>query len=85
MTSATLHELFSPVEGEASSAPVRVARRRARGLRLSVLPSWPLLSQFGGGAAVLGGVYLQWGVAIALIVGGVAAAALGMLREGGKI
>lgn len=68
-----------------ATAPVKVARRRARGLRLSVLPSWPLLSQMGGGAAVLSGVYLLWGVAITLIVGGVVAVALGMLREGGKI
>lgn len=60
-------------------------RRRVRGLRLSTLPSAPLLAQIGGGAAALVGCYLEWGLAIALLVGGVAAAGLGALREGGKI
>jgi hypothetical protein len=71
--------LEAQIDGE------RPARRRVRGLRIKALPSWPLLSQVGGGAAVLGGVFLLWGVAVTLIVGGVAAIALGTLREGGKI
>lgn len=66
-------------------APIAQPRRRVRGIRVKALPSWPLLSQLGGGAAVLGGVFLLWGVAVTLIVGGVAAVALGALGEGGKI
>jgi hypothetical protein len=62
-----------------------VVRRKLKGLRLPVLPSWPLVAQVLGGAGVLGGVYLKLGLAITLIVGGVAAVAVGMLREGGKI
>lgn len=64
---------------------VAAKRRRVRGLRLTSVPSWPLLAQVGGGASVLSGVYLQWGVAVTLIVGGALAAGIGMLREGGKI
>lgn len=33
---------------------------------------------FGGGAAVVAGVYLLWGLAIALMVGGVSAAVAGL-------
>ena len=60
-------------------------RRRLRGLRLSALPSWPLAAQVLGAAGMLGGVYLKFGLAITLIVGGVVAVAVGMLREGGRI
>ncbi len=60
-------------------------RRRMRGLRLSVLPSLPLTAQVLGGVAALGGTYLKLGLSITLIVGGVAVAVLGMLREAGKI
>lgn len=64
---------------------VRPPRRRVRGLRMPVLPSGPLAAQVGGAAATLGGVYLAWGVAVTLIVGGVAAVVLGALREAGKV
>jgi hypothetical protein len=59
--------------------------RRARGLRVPVLPSGTLLAQLAGGVGMLAGVYLQWGMAITLIVGGVAVAVLGMLKEAGKV
>jgi hypothetical protein len=60
-------------------------RRRARGLSLPVLPSWPLVAQVLGGTAALCGVWLRFGVPVALIVGGVALVLVGMLREAGKI
>ena len=75
----------SPVPLTDSTVQLPLIRRQARGLRLAVVPSWPLVAQLLGGAALLGGVYLKFGLAITLIVGGVAAVALGMLREGGKI
>jgi hypothetical protein len=78
MSTATLEQML---EAPAAVAP----RRRVRGLQIRTLPSWPLLSQVGGGAAVLGGVFLLFGVAVTLIIGGAAAIALGALREGGKI
>jgi hypothetical protein len=85
MTSATLEEIFISSTPETTVASVRAPRRRLRGIRITAVPSWPLLAQVGGGAAVLSGVFLLWGVAITLIVGGVVAVALGTLREGGKI
>jgi hypothetical protein len=58
---------------------------RIRALRWPVLPTLPALSQLAGGASALVGVYLQWGWAVTLIVGGVASVALGALREAKKI
>jgi hypothetical protein len=75
------HPMADPPAEPALVAP----RRRVRGFQIRALPSVPLVAQLGGGAAALAGVYLAWGTAIALIVGGVAAVALGALREGGKI
>ena len=45
MTSATLDELFAhgPTTGEPAYAVPRMARRRVRGVRITALPSWPLL------------------------------------------
>lgn len=60
-------------------------RRRVRGLRMPVLPTGAWLAQVGGGAASLSGVYLQFGIAVTLIAGGVAAVVLGALREAGKV
>lgn len=82
MSTATLEEMLNAPTTEVTRVQ---PRRRVRGLRIKAVPSWPLLSQAGGGLAVLGGVFLLWGVAVTLIVGGVAAIALGTLREGGKI
>lgn len=65
--------------------PVVAKRTRVRGLRMPALPSWPLLAQLAGGASTLGGVYLAWGVAVTMIVGGIGAAAIGALREAGKV
>jgi hypothetical protein len=59
--------------------------RRVRGLRLPVLPSGTLLAQLAGGAAVLWGTYMTWGLGRTLIVGGIAAVVLGALKEAGKI
>lgn len=64
--------------------PVRT-KRRLRGLSLPVLPSWPLVAQVAGGGAALAGVWLRFGVPVALIVGGAALVLVGMLREAGKI
>lgn len=83
VTDASLEQLM--LENGEAYDPALQRRRRVRGLRIKTLPSWPLLSQTLGGAAVLGGVFLLWGVAVTLIVGGVAAITLGTLREGGKI
>ena len=69
-----------------TTEPIRgPKRRRARGLRLPILPSWPLVSQVGGAAMVLLGTYLRFGIAVTLIVGGVAAVILGVLRESDRI
>lgn len=65
--------------------PVVVPRRRLRGLRVPVLPSGPLLAQVGGSVAALGGVYMAWGLAVTLIIGGVAAVLVGALREAGRV
>jgi hypothetical protein len=62
-----------------------IAKPRIRGLRWPALPSNALLAQLAGGAAAEVGVYLQWGGPVALIVGGIATAVLGMLREAGKV
>lgn len=73
---------------EAMNAPTTahpVVRRRVRGLRITAVPSWPLLAQIGGAATTHLGVYLAWGLAATLILAGVSAVALGALREGGKI
>lgn len=59
-------------------------RVRLRAFRLPAVPA-TLLAQLGGGGAALAGVYMQWGVPVLLMVGGVAAAVLGMLREADKI
>jgi hypothetical protein len=72
-------------DGATQAVPIVKPRPRVRGLRMPALPSWPLLAQVAGGASALGGVYLEWGTAITLIVGGVLSAGLGMLREAGKI
>lgn len=68
-----------------ANAPT-VARPRVR-LRAFRLPAVPatLLAQLGGGGAALTGVYMQWGVAVLLMVGGVAATVLAALREADKI
>jgi hypothetical protein len=80
MTTATWD---APTETLAAVKPAK--RARVRGLRMPALPSWPLLAQLVGGASTLGGVYLQFGTGVTMIVGGLAATALGMLRESGKI
>jgi hypothetical protein len=59
--------------------------RRVRGLRFPVLPSGSWLAQVGGAAATLTGVTMLAGVAVALIVGGVASVVVGALREAGKV
>lgn len=59
-------------------------RTRIAPLRFPALPA-TLLVQLGGGASALAGVYLAWGLAAVLIVGGVATVVLGALREAGKI
>lgn len=62
----------------------RPARVRVRPLRFPTLPA-TLLVQLGGGGSALAGVYLAWGLAAVLIVGGVAATVLGALREAGRV
>lgn len=65
--------------------PPQPPRRQLYGLRFPVIPTWPLLAQVGGSAATLTGVYLAAGIAVTLIIGGVAAVVLGALREAGKV
>lgn len=60
-------------------------RRRVRGLRITAVPSWPLLAQVGGAGSTVLGTYLAWGLAATLILVGAGAVVLGALREGGKI
>lgn len=64
---------------------IRVQKRRIQGLSLPVVPSGSWLAQVGGGIAAGVGVYLQWGLAITLFIGGIAAVVLGMLKEADKI
>lgn len=92
MTAATKTAQINTVEANAMWTPELVEhedlplrRRRIRGLRLTAVPSGSLVAQVAGGAAVLYGVYGQWGVHVAAIVAGVGAALLGALREAGKI
>lgn len=59
-------------------------RLRLRGLRFPAVPA-TLLTQLGGAGAALTGVYLQWGVSVLLMVGGVAATVLAALREADRI
>jgi hypothetical protein len=66
-------------------SPDRSAPRRLRGLRMPVIPTGSWLAQVGGGVAALVGTYLQFGLAVTLIAGGLAAVVLGTLREAGKI
>jgi hypothetical protein len=87
-TQSLTDELFNPaLIGD--TQPLRTVRRapkpRIRGLSMPALPSWPLVAQVTGGIATLSGVYLEWGSAITLITGGVAAVVLGALRESGRI
>ena len=68
------------------SPPVKAhRRRRVRGLRLTAVPSGPLMAQVAGGVAAMLGVCLLWGLAVTLLAGGVACVALGALREAGKV
>lgn len=59
--------------------------RRTRGLRFPVLLGPSATLQAACGVAALAGVYMQWGLAVALIVGGAAGATLSALHEAGKI
>jgi len=59
--------------------------RKLRGLRFPVLPSGAWLAQTFGAVATLAGVTMLAGVAVALIVGGVASVVVGALREAGKV
>lgn len=72
---------------EPTQAIPKVKRARVRGLRMPSVkvPSWPLLAQVGGAFATLGGVYLEWGTGVTMIVGGLAAVVVGALREAGKV
>lgn len=45
----------------------------------------PVFEQLAGGGAAAVGVYLAFGLAVALMAGGLAVAALGALREAGRI
>jgi hypothetical protein len=76
-----------PTPSDWASAGVAIPRprRRLRGLALPVLPSWPLVAQVAGAVVAEVGVWQEWGRPVALIVGGVAAVAVGMLREAGRI
>jgi hypothetical protein len=68
-----------------ANAPTAVRPRvQLRAFRFPAV-SATLLAQLGGGGAALTGVYMQWGTAVLLMVGGVAATMLGALREAGKI
>jgi hypothetical protein len=64
---------------------VRPPRRKLRGLRFPVIPTGAWLAQVGGGLAALVGCYLQFGLAVTLMVGGLASVTLGALREAGKV
>lgn len=74
-----------PPMGDPRLRGAAIPAPRLRGARVPVLPSGPLLAQLAGGAATLAGVLMTWGLGVTLIVGGVAAVALGALRESKKI
>lgn len=59
--------------------------RRTKALRLTVLPSFHTVVQLASAGLALYGTYLAFGKPIAMIAAGVVAAAVSMLREGGKI
>jgi hypothetical protein len=80
----SVNTLESMLDDQTARLP-RVAPRRLRGLRMPVLPTGAWLSQVGGGITALVGSYLQFGVAVTLIIGGVAAVVVGALREAGKV
>jgi hypothetical protein len=71
-------------ESITAGLPDAKPRIRLRAFRFPAVPM-TLLAQLGGGGAALTGVYLQWGIAVLLMVGGAAAVVLGMLREADKI
>lgn len=77
--------LAPPAEWVTTTVNGRPSRRRLRGLRMPALPTGAWLAQVGGGMSALLGVHLQFGAAVALMVGGVAALVLGALREAGKV
>lgn len=66
-------------------AELKPEPRKLRGLRFPVIPTGSWLAQVGGGVAALSGVFMQFGGAAALMVGGIAAVVLGALREAGKV
>ncbi len=51
----------------------------------SMLTRWPLAAQLAGGATAVAGVYLLAGLGVALLLAGLAVAAVGALREAGLI
>jgi hypothetical protein len=69
--------------GGAHVAPPK--RRRVRGLRLTAVPSGPLTAQVAGGVVAMVGIALLWGLAVTLLVGGLSMAALGALKEAGRV
>jgi hypothetical protein len=84
-TQSLTDELFNLGGDTQRLRAVKPAKPRIRGLSMPAIPSWPLVAQVTGGIATLSGVYLEWGSAITLITGGVAAVVLGALRESGRI
>jgi hypothetical protein len=78
-------QLPEPTVAQSNGHVVPAPRRRVRGVRLTTLPSWPLAAQVLGAAGTLAGIWHEAGWGWAAIVGGVAAVAVGALREGGKI
>lgn len=70
------------LDGDAAPEwPGDAKRQRIRGFRPKRVPSGNLLLQIGGLIAVLGGVFLLWGFAVTLLVGGTVSVILGTLRE----
>lgn len=60
-------------------------RRKARGLRLTVVPAWSLIGQVVGAVAALAGVFLLAGIAVALLVAGIVLVAVSTLHEAGLL
>lgn len=73
------------VDAQTQQLPAVAAPKRLRGLRMPALPTGAWLAQVGGGIGALFGSYLQFGLPLTMIIGGVAAVVLGALREAGKI
>lgn len=93
MTDTLRMRQIESIEVDDETQPIRLhgdprpkpQRKKIRAFAPRAVPSGALLMQIFGALAALSGVYVLWGIAVTLIIGGVACLALGTLREAGKL